>query len=43
MVVNIVVVGALICCALLYSVCDVKSAQINMQGSLIRKLMLYEF
>ena len=40
---GIVVVGVLIRCALLYSVCNLKAAQMNMQRSLIREFMLYEF
>ena len=40
---NIMVVGARTQCALLYSICDLKIALINMQHSLIWKLMLYKF
>ena len=40
---NIVVVGALTHYALLHSVCDLKSAQRNMQPSLIQEFMLYDF
>ena len=40
---SIAVVGVLICCALLHSVCDLKVTQMNMQRSLIREFMLYKF
>ena len=40
---TIVVVGMLICCALLHWVYDLKAAQINVHCHLIQKLMLYEF
>ena len=40
---SIVVVGALTCCALFHSVCDLKASQMNMQSSLIRGFMLYKF
>ena len=40
---NIVVVGTLTCYVLLYSVCDLKAAWINMPYSLIQELILYEF
>ena len=40
---NIVVVGALTCCALLYCMCDLKTVQLNLQCSLIWELMLYDF
>ena len=40
---GIVVVGALTRCVLLYYVCDLKAAQINMFHSLIREFLLYEF
>ncbi len=43
MVGSIVVVGALTCCALLHSMCDLKVTQMNMQHNLIQELMLYEF
>ena len=36
MVCSKVVVGALTCCALLYSLCDQKAVQINQQHCLIR-------
>ena len=42
-VVTIMVVGILTCCALLHSVCDLKAAQIYVQYHLIWELMLYEF
>ena len=37
MVGRIVVVGVLTCCALLYSMCDLKTARFNVQCCLIRK------
>ena len=37
------IVGALTCCALLLSLCDLKAAQMNEQCSLIQILMLYKF
>ena len=40
---SIVVVGALTCYTLLYSVSDLKAAQMNVQHSLIHELLLYEF
>ena len=40
---SIMVIGVLTCCALLHSMCDLKATQMNMQCSLIWKLMLYEF
>ena len=40
---SIVVVGALTCCALLHSICDLKATQMNVPHSLIQKLMLYKF
>ena len=40
---NIVVVGVLTCCALLYCVRHLKDAQMNMQHSLIWELILYKF
>ena len=40
---SIVVVGVLTCYALLHPVCDLKTAQINMQRSSIQELMLYKF
>ena len=40
---SIMVVGTLIRCALLHSVCDYKTAQMNGQLNLIRKLKPYEF
>ena len=40
---SIVVVGALTRCALLPSVCDLKSTQTIVQRSLIRELMIYKF
>ena len=40
---SITVVGALIHCALLHSVRDLKTAQMNVQRCLIRELMLYKF
>ena len=39
---SIVEVSALTRCILLHSVCDLKVAQINVQHSLIQKLLLYE-
>ena len=36
----IVVVGVLTCCALLYSISDLKAEQMNVQCSLIWELML---
>ena len=36
---SIVVAGALMCCALLHSKCDLKTEQINMQHRLIQTLM----
>ena len=42
MVSSIIVVGALTHCSLLHIMCDLKAAQMNMQRSLIQKLMLYE-
>ena len=38
---HIMVGGALICCALLHSVCDLKAAQMNVQCSLIWELILH--
>ena len=43
MVGSTVVVGVLICCALLLSASDLIAAQMNIQGSLIQELMLYTF
>ena len=40
---SIMVVGVLTSCALLYCVCDLKAAQMNMDCCLIWKLMLYKF
>ena len=40
---RIVVIGALIYCALLHSICDLKAAHMNIQHSLIYALMFYEF
>ena len=40
---SIVVVGALARCALLRFTCDLKAAHMNVQMSLIRELLLYEF
>ena len=40
---SIMVVGALTHCALLHLVCDLKAALMNVQCSLIKKLMLYKF
>ena len=40
---SIVVVGALTCCALLHSMCDLKVTQMNMQHSIICDLMLCDF
>ena len=42
MIGSIVIFGALLHCALLHSVDDVKAAQMNMQHSLIQEYMLYE-
>ena len=42
MVGSIVVTGVLTGCALLHSVCDLKAEHINVQCSLIRKLILIE-
>ena len=39
----LVVVGVLTCYVLLYSMCDLKAAKINMHHSLIWRLMLYNF
>ena len=39
---TVVVVGALTCCALLHSVCDLKVEQMNLRRSLNRELTLYE-
>ena len=38
---SIVVVGVLIRCALFYSVCDLKAAEMNVQRSLIPELIFY--
>ena len=43
MVTSIVVVGTLICYALVHLVHDLIAAQMNMQYSLIQKFMLYKF
>ena len=43
MVSNIVVVDVLTCYALLHSVYDLKTVQMNIQCNLIWELMLYEF
>ena len=43
MVVSIVIVGVLIHCALLYTICDLKVIQMNIQFGLIQKLIFYEF
>ena len=40
---SIIVVGALKGCALYYSGSDLKVAQMNMQRSLVRELILYKF
>ena len=40
---SIVLVGVLTCCALLHFMCDLKTAQMNMQCSLIQELMLNVF
>ena len=40
---SIVLVGALTRCALLHSMCDLKATQMDIQRSLIRKIMLFEF
>ena len=40
---SIVVDGALTCCALLHSMCDLKDTKMNMQHSLLRELTFYEF
>ena len=40
---SIAVVGARTCCALVYSMCDLKAVQMNMQCNLIRESMLEEF
>ena len=40
---SIVIVGALTCCALLHSLCDLKDMQMNVQYSIIWEIMLYEF
>ena len=37
------VIGVLRHCALLFSVCDLKATQMNMQYSLIWELVFYEF
>ena len=42
MVCRIVVVGALRDSALLYSLCDLKAGQMDVQRFLIRELMLYK-
>ena len=39
----IIVVGALIYCALLHSLCDLKVEQMNMKCNLIQKFILYKF
>ena len=38
-----VVVGALTCCALLHSVCDMKTTKLNIQCCLIKQLRLCKF
>ena len=43
MVGSIEVVGALALCALHHSVCEMKTAQKNVQRNLIRELTLYKF
>ena len=43
MIGSIVLDGVLTRSVLLSSVCDLKAAQMNVQRSLIRKLMFYEF
>ena len=40
---SIMIIGALTCSALLHSVCDLKSAQMNGQYSLIQEPMFCEF
>ena len=40
---SIAVVGVVIHCPLLHSICDLKAVQMNLQCSLIWELMLYEF
>ena len=40
---SILVVGALTHCTFLYSMYDLKAAQINVQCILIQELMLYKF
>ena len=43
MVGSIVVVGALTCCALNHSVCDLKVVKMNVKRSRIHELMFYLF
>ena len=40
---SIVVLGTMTCCALFHSAWDLKATQMNMQRSLIREFVLYEF
>ena len=40
---SIMVVGALTCCTLFHSECDLKTAQMNVQRGLIRERILYKF
>ena len=40
---SIMVVGVQTCCTLLYSGCDLKAEQMDMQYCLIQKFMLYKF
>ena len=41
-VVDIVIIGVLTRCGLLHAECDLKVVQMNLKGSLIQELMLYE-
>ena len=43
MVGSMVVFGALTYCALLHPICYLKTAQMNMQDSLIQEVILYKF
>ena len=40
---NVAIVGALTCCVLLHSLCDLKPGQRNVQQGLIWDLLRYEF
>ena len=43
MIDSMMVVGVLTCCTLLHSVYDLKAIQMNVQHSLIQKIILYKF